>query len=149
MRKAHSLGDRGVKGGDVGDDMIARHHEQQRVGVGLRDGERDRGGGVARHRLDEQRLFAIAHLFAHHRDMAVAAEDNGWQEIGARGRALDGLAEQAALAVQQQELLRAGAARFGPQAGACTAAQDEGLDHQRHEFGLSLSKQRVTLSLPI
>src|SRR3546814_9023494 len=87
--------------------MVARHHEQQRVGVGLRDREGDRGSGVARYRLDEQHLLAVAHLLAHHRDMAVAAQDDGRQEIGARGRALDGLAEQAALAVEQQELLGA------------------------------------------
>ena len=38
LREAHSLGDGGVKGGDVGDDMVAWHHEQQRVGVSPCDG---------------------------------------------------------------------------------------------------------------
>src|SRR3546814_19322616 len=67
------------------DRLIARHDQQQRVGVGLCDRKRDRGGGVARYRLDEQRFLTVAHLLAHHRDMAVTAQDDGRQEIGAGG----------------------------------------------------------------
>src|SRR3546814_6709715 len=76
------------------DRLIARHDQQQRVGVGLCDRKRDRGGGVARYRLDEQRFLTVAHLLAHHRDMAVTAQDDGRKEIGAGGGEFDGLAEQ-------------------------------------------------------
>src|SRR3546814_19717461 len=49
----------------------------------------------------------------------------------------DLLAEQAVLAVEQQELLGTGAARFGPQAGARAAAENDGLNHSGHGIGLS------------
>ena len=46
--------DRRVEGGDVGDMMVARAHQQQVVGVGGERGERDRRGAVALHRLEDQ-----------------------------------------------------------------------------------------------
>ncbi len=137
LRQPCRFGDRGVEGGDVGDDMVARHHEQQRVGVGLRHGERDRRGGVARHRFDEQARLARAHLFAHHADMRLAAEDERGQEIFASRGPRDGLLEEAVGAGQRQELFGARAPRFGPQPGTGAAAQDNGLNLAGHEAALA------------
>jgi len=95
LRQPRAAGNRGVEGGNVCDNMVAGHHQQQRIGGDARDCERDGRGGVARHRLDEQRCMARAQLITHRGDMGVAAQDDRGTETGARGRAHDRLLEQA------------------------------------------------------
>src|SRR5690606_41076216 len=84
------------------------------------------------------------HLFTHCDDMRVAAEDNRGQEIRARRRAAQGLAEKAVTAGMRQKLFRKVAARFWPEPCSGAAAKDNGLNHQRHAEGLSASKAPVT-----
>ena len=132
-----------MKGRDVGDHVIAGHHQQQRVGVGARHRKRNRGSGIARHGLDQKRWLMRAHLIAHRGDMTGAAQDDRRREPGVGGRALDGLLKQAFGAGQRQELLGTLAARFGPQPRSGAAAEDDGLNDVGHRARLSPSAQRV------
>ena len=64
-----------MKGGDIGNNMIAGHDEEQLLGGASSDGERDGRRSIARLRFDEQAQGFVASLLARDVDMARSADD--------------------------------------------------------------------------
>lgn len=99
-------------------------------------GQGDGRGGVAAHRLQVGGSGGVAcrlQLLAHQEAVLLIRDDDGrchWQP-GAGGQrrcALDGGLQHGVLARQGQQLLGVGRTRQGPQAGAGSAAQDDGVE---------------------
>ena len=65
LRQRHRLGQRSGKGGFVGHGLVGRRHHQHRVGAILgcgQRGQRQRGCGIAAHRLQQDRAWIDAQL---------------------------------------------------------------------------------------
>ena len=127
--------DRAMERCDVADRVVGREHEQQRIGVVLRQCQRsggDGGCGVATDRFEQQqaRLHAeIAELFGDEEAMLLVADHDRRFDAVQAVEACDGFLEhRAVIARQTQELFGIGAARQRPQAGAGAAAEDDGMD---------------------
>ncbi len=115
--------------GFVADDVIGGHHREDCVGVlidGGDGGHRDRGRGVARHRLEDDALCLDCErieLFLDEEAMVGVAEHDRWLEAERGAQALERRGEEAcALAVEEMnELLGVHGPRQRPQSGARSA----------------------------
>ena len=99
------------------------------------DNERHRGRGVAPHRLEQQRgavELELAQLVEHQKAVLFIADDARRCDLdvgaGHRCGTCGGLLEQAAIAMQDQELLGVLGARQRPQPGAAATGHDDGLN---------------------
>ena len=112
----------------VGDHMVGGKNPQHRVGVLALDEERGQPAGrrgVAGHRLlHNLRRRAAGQLVGDLLRQILVGDDPGFLHPGQRLEALHGLLNHGALAVQSQNLLGAGAARAGPEAGSAAASQN-------------------------
>ena len=91
--------------GGIADQVIRRQHQQQRVvavGGGLQRRQRDGRGGVAPHRLQQNRIrfnSDLAHLLSHDEAVAFVA-DQQWCRQGIQtGEPLVGLLQQRCITV--------------------------------------------------
>ena len=137
-RRFRRTADRGAERGHVGDRVVRRHDEQQRILLALEQqqrGDRDRGRGIAAHRLEHdgaRRDRGQAELLGDHEAVLVVRDDEGGCEDAFVGDAKRRLLEQAALRHERQELLRVKRPRHRPKPGPRAAGQDHGVDPRRH-----------------
>ncbi len=122
----------------LADDVIGREHQHEGVAVALgreHGGDRDRGAGIAAHRLqhDVGLDAALAQLLGHDEaEVGIGDDDRTREQIGV-GDALKHLLEHRSLADQRHELLRHALARDRPQPRSRAAAHDHRDDLSRHE----------------
>ena len=117
--------DRGVKGGHIGDMLVARAHEQQIVGRGNQRGERDRRGAVALHRLEDQdRFLDRPEQSGQFARLRLIGDDDRRAELRRVGEARERLLEQARRPDQRQQMLGPRRGRHRPQPRPRSASQD-------------------------
>ncbi len=126
-----------AEGVRLGDDVIGRHHQHQGVGIAVaasQGGDRGDRGGVARHRLEDDRLGPqgdLTELSVGHLEMTAAANDDGRGERFAR-QAHGGFLDHRLFGGQGMKLLRRGRRRQRPQARAGATGHDGGNDLGAH-----------------
>lgn len=133
--------DRMLESDLFGDDVVGRHHQQDRIALLHRNqrGQSERRRGVASHRLeyDLWRTYAdLAELFGDDEAILLVGDDQRTRVDLAAGEVLQaqrGLLQQRALAGKGEELLGIALARRRPQSGAGAAGEDHALDG--HESG--------------
>jgi hypothetical protein len=111
--------------------VVRREHHEHGVGVVGRDarrGERDRGRGVAAHRLDEHAIGRQARLAAHGARVIRAADQPHVARLREAARTRHGLGEQAGGAARAEQRLRPRLAGERPEARPGPPGQDH-----RHE----------------
>ena len=117
---------------DIGDDVICRQDQQDRISaftLGVQRRHRDRRRGVAPDRLqdDRPRLDADrAQLLGNHESMLLIAHHQRRDDFAQTGDSQDGVLQQGVLVRQRQKLLGIGFTRQRPQPGTAAAGQDDG-----------------------
>jgi hypothetical protein len=129
----------GAEAGEVADQVVGSEHEDGRLRIAARDEDGsggDRGGGVARLRLqDEIGLdIGIAQGLGDQEAVVAVGDDHRRREERGVGDALQGAGEGRAAIDQRQEGLRRDVVGGGPQTRAGAAAHDHRDDTigQRH-----------------
>ena len=120
LRRRRGARDGGLEGGGIGDRVIGRHHEHQRIG--LVRSERQRGDaagrrGVAPHRLEDDRRGRHAgetKLLGDDEAVLVVGDDKRRRKLRRSATRSTGLLQQRALAEERQELLGILRARHRP-----------------------------------
>ena len=122
----------------LANDVVGREHQHERIAVALgreHGGDRDRGAGIAAHRLqhDVGLDAALAQLLGHDEaEIGTGDDDRAREQVGV-GNAREHLLERRSLADQGDELLRHAFARDRPQPRSRAAAHDHRDDLSRHE----------------
>ncbi len=111
--------------------MVRRQHQQQRIitlAGCFQRGHRDRRGGVAANRLQQDclRLHAQLLQLLGGDEAVLLVGDDQRRAAGDRCHTLPGGLQHGLFAGQCQELLGVGLARQWPQAGAGAAGKDDG-----------------------
>src|SRR5262249_24172181 len=113
----------------IGDDVVG--WEDAKDGVGIlalaeEGGEAAGRRGVAREGFLDDLLFGHAReLLADFVGEIFVGDDPGFVGFGEGLEALDGLLDNAALAIEREDLLGMGAARPGPEAGTAAAGEND------------------------
>ncbi len=133
---AHALPHHGGKGGGVGDVVVGRAEQQQRVGrigcaragTDMQGGQRHGGGGVAASGFEQQLAAQACGLQVVGHQKAVVFGGHAQQRRLGKGQALGREPQQALVADERHELLGVALAAERPQARARAAAEDDGDD---------------------
>ena len=140
--------DRSAEGIGVGDRVIRRHHQHQRIGLAFGDAQRGnarRRRRVAADRLEQQGFRSrgdLAQLLGDDEAVLLIGNDQRRGEAGLAGDPQHRLLQQAGIAEERQQLLRIKRARHWPEAGARAPGQDHRMDHAFHYHN------RVNQALP-
>jgi len=143
------------KGCRILDEMVGGLHDQHGTGIlagNDESGGRNRRGGVARHRLQQQQPRAAGFLQrgAREESVVLAGHQQGPFRAGNRRRALDRLRQQAPVRAECQELLGMVAPAERPQPRSGAAAQNDRPDACLAHFPLCSPNARQSASfLPI
>ena len=138
--RLQSGGDRRVEGLAVGDDVIRRHHEEDRIAAvpcGELRGQRKCGSGVASDRLEDDAGTIVtrrAQLLRDHETVRAIANDDGRRDTLSTCveavEAADGFLQHGVQAGERKELFGLVFAGERPQTGAGAAGQDDGSKHR-------------------
>jgi len=134
--------------------VIGRHHDQhgfRRLSAGDQRRHRNRGCGIARHRLEHDRVRFRAgtlQFLAHEEAVIGVAQDDRWLvAVGHRKPSKSCTEECLRLAVKEaNELLRVHRPRQRPQARSRATRQYNGKQHTRHAHELRIGKLKSARS---
>ena len=144
LRQWQRLCHRSGEGGGVGDQVVGRQHQQQRIGIVLQclqRTQRDCRRGVAGQWFQHDRGAFDARfqqLVGGEEAVILAGHHERRGHFRQRAGACNGLLEQRALAGQFEKLLGQVPARHRPQPGAAAAAENEGNQHELNVLGRML-----------
>ncbi len=136
-RRGGGMIDGGDEGGGVGDGVIGRHHQDQRVVRGRDQPERghgDRRRGVAPHGFEHdrgRRDAGDAKLLGDDEAMLVVGDDDGRREARGVADPQSRLLQQRVRGHERQKLLRVMRARHWPQPRPRASRQDHRMDPRR------------------
>ncbi len=127
----------GAKAFAIGDDVIGRQDQQQRIDAlvpGVQRRHRHRRRGIAAHRLQNhhRRLDADrAQLLGHHEAVFLIAHHQRRGDVFGGADPQRGVLQHGVLVDQREKLFGIGLARERPQPRAATPGEDDGNDHAR------------------